>query len=263
MIWLHPGVGEMTEQYEITLDKQHYSVVKSNELIQKTTYSLSAQAQKIILYLVSRIKPGDTEFEDCTFDVAEFCKIAGIDYKDSRSRSYVRAALDKLLDQKFQINTDDYEKKGVWIYETTLNKKAETITVRFTETLKPFLLQLSENFTAYELANVLSMKSKYAIRLYELLKSHSNQKVVSYDVARLRGLMLIDKYPQYKEFKRNVIDKAVSEINLYTDLDVSYEPQKTGRSVTSLLFNMKKKETKDNVTALLARHDRLNKRKVD
>ena len=55
-----------------------YKVIKYNDLIQKTRHQLSMQEQKIVLYLISKIKPGDTELTDYKFDVAEFCEICGI-----------------------------------------------------------------------------------------------------------------------------------------------------------------------------------------
>lgn len=243
------------------LDKQHYSVVKSNRLIKKTRFSMSAQGQKVILYLISKIKPNDTEFEECEFDVIEFCEITGIDYKHKSNFEYVRNVLDSLHSQKFFIDEDRVS--GVWVPTAQISETGTKIAIKFHDALKPYLLQLKDNFTSYELANILAMKSKYSIRLYELLKSESYKGSVSFEVEKLRNIMFIEAYPNYKEFKRNVIDKAINEINLYTDLNIEYEPQKTGRKICSILFHITKKDTKDNVTALLARHDRLNKRKVD
>ena len=48
----------MTEQEKI--DQQYALVVKSNELIRKNRFSLSLTEQRIVLYLISKIKPNET-----------------------------------------------------------------------------------------------------------------------------------------------------------------------------------------------------------
>ena len=50
-------------------------VAKSNDLIQKSRFSLTAQQQKIVLYLISKITPEDTEFKRYKFSINEFYNI--------------------------------------------------------------------------------------------------------------------------------------------------------------------------------------------
>ena len=54
------------ELYELA-EERNQLVVKHNSLIQKTRYSLSTQQQKIILYLISKIKPDDDELKEYDF----------------------------------------------------------------------------------------------------------------------------------------------------------------------------------------------------
>ena len=56
------------------------TVVKANELIQKSRFSLSLQQQKIVLYLISQITPFDEDFKLYEFSIIEFCRVSGIDY---------------------------------------------------------------------------------------------------------------------------------------------------------------------------------------
>ena len=58
---------------------RNYKIIKSNELIQKSKYELSAQEQKIIMYLISKVKPDDEAFITMDFDIIEFCCVCGID----------------------------------------------------------------------------------------------------------------------------------------------------------------------------------------
>ena len=60
-------------------------VVKSNDLIQRSRFHLTLQQQKIVLYLISHITPYDDEFKLYDFDIADFCKVCGIDYTSGKN----------------------------------------------------------------------------------------------------------------------------------------------------------------------------------
>ena len=53
-------------------------VVKKNELIQKTRYALNSNEQKILLYVISKIKPDDKELYEYDFGLQEICDVLGI-----------------------------------------------------------------------------------------------------------------------------------------------------------------------------------------
>jgi hypothetical protein len=63
---------------QITTERSH-AIVKHNRLIQKSRHNLSLQEQKIILYLVSKIKPEDTKLKQYEFRLSEFCRVCGIE----------------------------------------------------------------------------------------------------------------------------------------------------------------------------------------
>ena len=53
-------MAEIMEQNEIDKAREQL-VVKANEVIQKNRYSLNSVEQKIVIYLISKIKPDDKE----------------------------------------------------------------------------------------------------------------------------------------------------------------------------------------------------------
>ena len=147
-------------------------VKKSNELIQKSRFSLSLQQQKIILYLISQITPYDEDFKVFEFSHIEFCKACGIDDKNGKNYRNVKNTIRALQEETIQIDLANGCNTTVsWIESPEINSGSGTIRVRFCKDLKPFLLQMRENFTSYELIWVLYFKSKYTIRLYELIKT--------------------------------------------------------------------------------------------
>jgi plasmid replication initiation protein len=46
----------------------------------------------------------------------------------------------------------------------------------------------------------------------------------------------IHSYEIYSNFRREVIERALREINTYTDLNLEYKPIKTGKKVTRIIF---------------------------
>ena len=60
---------------------RNYYVVKSNALIQKSRFSLSLQAQRCLLFAISRIKFSDQPSTEYSFAIKDICEACGIDMK--------------------------------------------------------------------------------------------------------------------------------------------------------------------------------------
>lgn len=94
-------------------------------------------------------------------------------------------------------------------------------------------------FTKYQI-DVIVKLGCYGIILFELIVSclHQDFKQKSYTIEYLKEKFnCVDKYKNVAEFKRNVIDRAISDIHEYTTIRISYEQKKVGRSVSELLFS--------------------------
>ena len=75
---LHQRIATHYENKDAqTEDSRSMVVVKSNSLIQQTRYELSLQEQRLLLYLISKIKPDDKTLEEIEISIKEFCKIIG------------------------------------------------------------------------------------------------------------------------------------------------------------------------------------------
>ena len=112
----------------------------------------------------------------------------------------------------------------------------------FAQKMIPYLSVLEREFTKYKLESIAKMTSTHAIRLYELLMQWGSvgERDVSIEWLK-RQTQIEGKYTAIKDFKKSVIDVAVSQINEYTDLEVSYDQRKSGRTVTHLIFTFKPK----------------------
>lgn len=231
------------------------TVVKANELIQKSRFSLSLQQQKVVLYLISQIKSYEEDFTECQFSIQDFCRVCGIDYTSGKNYSALKTAIKEIADKSIWIRLEDGRETLLrWIEKPYINHKDGTVRIRLDRDMKPFLLQLQKNFTQYELVWTLHFKSKYTIRLYELVKSIHYYDLESYTrrftLDELKQLLDGEKYKAYQDFKRYVLEPAIEEINKHSDKLVSYEPIKNGRAVSGIALTI---ESKDSIEALKIR----------
>lgn len=242
-----------TEQFK-ALEKR---VVKANNLIQKSRFSLSLQQQKIVLYLISQITPYDEDFKLYEFSIAEFCRVCGIEVESGKNYQDLKTAIKEIADKSVWIEIAEDEETIVrWIEKPYINKKSGIIKIKLDEDMKPFLLQLKQNFTSYELIWTLHFKSKYSIRMYELIKSihfrELEEYTREYTLDELRRLLDAENYNTYQRLKDRVIIPALNEINNYSDKNVQFEPIKKGKSVEKIRFRI---TTKDSLHALKLRND--------
>lgn len=215
-------------------------VVKSNDLIQKTRYDLSTKQQKILLFLISKIKTNDNSSKFYEFTINEFCEICDIEKNNGKNINNIKKDILNLEKKRFFMDNENTSISMGWINKTKIHKKNGLIQIRFDDDIFPFLFQLKENFTQYSILNTLSMKSKYSIRLYELFKSYENLNIeVCYSVENFQKLMN-SNYTRWIDVKKRVLEPALNEINNLTDIYVDCIYKKQGRAVSKIYFTINK-----------------------
>lgn len=224
---------------------QEYYVVKSNELIQKARYSLTVQQQKLILFAISKIKKNDPPEKVYELSIDEVCSVMGLEL-DAGGIYYKRIKDDLLkLTNRLWVKFPDRESTVAWLNDADIIPLSGTVYISFHPKMCPFLFELQNRYTQYQLYEVLTLKGKYSIRLYELLRSfimqdelrEGKEKEVSYSVDELKELLCCTSYKRWAEFDRCVLRKAVDEINLTSDIiKVSYDTYKRGNKITMINF---------------------------
>ncbi|MCL2410408.1 MAG: replication initiation protein [Treponema sp.] len=229
---------------------RNYKVVKANELIQKSRFDLNLQEQKIILYIISKIKPADLEFEEYSFSIQDFCEVCGFDNTSGKNYENIKKSLQDLRNKSVWIQINDKRQTTLaWFDKVTIDRGSGVVTLKIDDHMKPYLLALKSNFTQYELFYTLAMKSRYSIRLYELLKSHEFRINKIFGVDELKVLLSAEKYERFPDFKRRVLDIAVKEINEVSDLNAEYEIIKKGRKSDNIDFEIRLKvETNERIS---------------
>lgn len=249
------------EKIEI-LKKREYLVVKGNELIQQNRFELSLQEQKTVAYICSMIKPiNDNSFQlEYEFNIREYCKVCGIDYAGGKNYKDVKATLKHLADRSMWLDDGESETLMRWLSYVRVNKKSEKVLIEIDRTIAPFLFDLKNKFTQYQLYNILAMKSAFSVRIYELMKSYAYQKSKTFDLdelKRLLGVENVKSYERFPDFRRKVLEIAEREINELTDINISFKPIPKGRKVVKVKFSIEQKSIIERAIAGETANDRL------
>ncbi|MBT9937837.1 replication initiation protein, partial [Anaerostipes hadrus] len=166
----------MTLEESFNIEKKKgYMVVKGNELIQKNRFELSLTEQKTVAYICSMIQPmqkSESGFQlEYEFNIREYCKICDIAYDSGKNYTFVKDTLKKLSDRSMWLTFGDEEVLCRWLAKVKTNKRSGIAHIKLDEDLAPYLFDLKQQFTQYQLYNVLGMKSAFSVRIYELMKS--------------------------------------------------------------------------------------------
>lgn len=217
-------------------------VVKSNDLIQ-ARYELSLNEQKIILYTVSKLDEKQKDFNIIPIEIGEFINLLGT--SDLRYTE-IRKLIEGLRDKGLTIKTERGELVTGWLSSIEYIKNTGIIELEFSKKLVPYLLQLKRKFTRYQLKNILYLSNKHSIRIYELLKQYENIGNRTFTIDELKKILMLEgQYKAFADFDKRVLKPTMEEINDYTDLKVSYEKIKKGRSIHSIKYKIELKEIDD------------------
>jgi len=225
-------------------EQRNYKIVKANDLVRKARYDLNLLELKILSFIFSKVRPTDTKTQEYIFSIKDFCQVCGIDYINGQNYINVKNALKQLRNKSFWMNTESGQEVLIgWLQYVVISKKDGNITVKLDENMHKYIIGVANKFTQYELLCTLPMASRYSVRIYEILKSYAYAKRHIFDVENLKEQVSATNYKRFPDFRRKVIEKAVMEINLYSDIEVSWEPIHKGRKVEKLLFIIKKRDT--------------------
>lgn len=234
-----------TREDEIRTERSQF-VAKSNALIQRTRYELTLEEQRLLLYIISKIKPEDEKLKYYEFTIRDYCEVCGINIDAVPDMyNYIKRTITTLKSRTFWIKRDrdgaEEEVTVQWLDKAIMKKRSGLVAIKLDDDLAPYLLELKGLYTQYQLINVLPMKGKYSARLYEILRAElprdRRYREVTYTLEDLQDRLGITeengksyiKNPTM--FRKFVMDGALEEIALYTDITASAEYLKAGKKI--------------------------------
>lgn len=229
--------SELVDRGVVTVFNSDYLVTKRNDLITARFIDMSYEELRLIDMLVSLIQPTDIDFKPYKFDISYLMEFLGVDDPDKYIT--IPKVTKRLMSDVIEIK----EKNKIiqvpfpWLSYAEYDKTTGTVTLKLNPVLKPYLLGLKSNFTRHKVFySQILKKSKYSLRLYQILKRYEyedNDPVI--DLEELKYMLDTD-YKEYKDFRRRVLEPSQKAINNKSDILFKYEEIKEKRKVMSLKF---------------------------
>ena len=232
-IWKNDRNFEIEEHEE----QRRYYVVEHNDLISKARQDLTARELKLMDFVISKIKPSDTNFTKVNTSMYELTKVLDLK-RNGKTYSDLARNIGDL--RKKEVLIYNKEKKSVtqtgWVSEATYEENGQ-IEILLSSKLAPYLLGLKDNYTQYLLHDTVQLNSKYAILLYKLMREADKDRGKKITILQGSPNDFMEwsgapKTYDYGKLKDKILKKAIEEINLkIDDMDLELFQARRGRQV--------------------------------
>ncbi|MFP6239033.1 replication initiation protein [Helicobacter pylori] len=230
---------------------QKYLVTKDNQFIYAKYGDTTANELKFFYYVISKLNSiSDKDFELHEVPISEILGEV-LSHESEDNYTYIKnlcRSLSKRILEDETLVFDPVTNKKEEMFEVMaifkriqyLKRKA-VICYQLNDCLKPYLLGLRKNFTQIPLQHILPINSGYAIRIYQMLLSElkQNRNEATIPLLQLQDVLCVPK-SMYKwdNFKRNVLEPSIKEINATTDIVASYTTKKQRQKITEIVFEI-------------------------
>lgn len=215
--------------------------IRQHNALTNARYEYTELQLDLFFFIVSKLRKDekDTIYQ---LDVRELSKLTGKRYNGA----YLQKATADMGSRMLEIE-DDKEYRQIWMFQQIRYIKGEGI-IEFdlTKYVLPYLFQLKNNFTSYELAAALRLTSKYAKRIYQLCSQWKDVgETRKYDLEEFKKMLgLLDekgneKMERISQLREKVLDVSVKQINEHTELHISYNLEKRGKTFRYISFTVK------------------------
>jgi plasmid replication initiation protein len=236
-------VEKSVNRREVTFNTDNY-VVMANNMVLHSASNLNLNELKLLRFIIMQTEKGDKDLFEFDVAVKDLCKLLDIKSKDMYKR--IDTMTTHLMQEVIRIGDDSKQEWRKFHWVDVCEYKKGIITIKLSEQLKPFLLGLRGCFTRYQLSEIISLKSTYAIRIYEMINGYLNENNLPHADVAIEFSISIDeirratdtekKFERYSAFKTKVIDNALKEINEKSKYYVTATPYKRGKTIVGFEF---------------------------
>jgi plasmid replication initiation protein len=217
-------------------------VTQDNALI-SASYAMSLNEKRLLVLALSKIDPMGKAWLDggkAKVTAKEWSDVFGIDSKVAYQR--LRLASKELYNRSVRIWGDNHTGEEIrWLSAQKYSKKNGYVEMSFGREMVYYLSGMVDQFTSYQLLKVSGLKSTHSIRMYELAKQFAGTGWRHIELDDMRDMFKLGpSYKRWIDLKKFVIDRACTEVTAKSDLKLSYQPIKKGRSVHAIKLIVKK-----------------------
>lgn len=219
-------------------DVYNLKVTRSNKLV-RSSYSLSLNERRLIELSIATLGKDEAIPDELIITAKQFSDTYNISPKLVYRE--LKSATNNLYEQSVIVDNPmvkGHRRKFRWVDGVEYQDAEGYVKLSFTKWVKPYLQQLSREFTSYRLLEIGKLNSSHAIRLYELIQQYSSTGWREETLEELRKLFGVqDNYSEWFEFNRRVLKPAIDSINKNTQWNVKAEKKTKGRRITAIKFH--------------------------
>lgn len=215
--------------------------IRQHNAITAARYDYSACQLDLLFCLLSQLKKEDSS------DIPYRINIGDVERMTGRQWNYqqLQEATADMGSRMFEVESDKTYKQ-LWMFQKVEYIKGQgCLEIVLSKFIRPYLFELKDNFTSYQLHSALKLSSKYAKRIYQLASQWKDiGETKAYTINELKLMLKLkdphgkqpEQFEKFSQFKARVLDIAMRQINEHTDIKINYNLIKQGRSFHSIRF---------------------------
>lgn len=215
-------------------------VLMKNNMLIKARYDINVYENKLFILLLHKLQKINETTCVCVMKTDEIKKV--LNARAVRSKKEIARVFSDL-----RKCTIFFKKENSWgefgfINGYEYDEKKDAFIVEASEKVHSMLRDyMKDGYTPINMQIWLSLRGSYAQRFYDFLRLWSGTKtIITYKIDELKELLMLeDKYPRYAEFKRRVVQPAITELNKTGYFNIEISENKVGRKVESIDFIVK------------------------
>ncbi|MCR5890341.1 replication initiation protein [Hymenobacter sp. J193] len=198
--------------------------VRQHNVLTTAHYSYTKLQMDLMIFLLSKLRNSQDDLV-YLLPVKELDKATG----NEHNYTYLQEATEDMGSRVFKVkNGNRYEQ--IWMFQKVAYLEGEgIIEMTLSSTILPYLFDLKNNFTSYEIAASLKLNSIYAKKIYPLCSQWKDKDATPiYDILELKGILgiwdekeRVEGYPNFGDFNARVLAPSIKAINEVTDLEIS------------------------------------------
>jgi len=215
-------------------------VVQLNKFIKGDVSAFSVNDLKIFKLIISKVDSTDSLFKD--FYEISTDEIKALNISEKHLYNETRKTLKRLANIYITFDDEDTIREvGLIRNDFKFEKYSKRILINFNDDMGEYLINLKKNFFMYDLIDIVNFKFKHTLKFYEYIKSH-NLNVIKLKIETVKDILdLKNKYNRYTNFKKDVLEVILEEINECSNtLFISYSEEKYGPKVKYIIFHIKR-----------------------
>lgn len=222
----------------------NYNVVVSNYIV-RSAQTLNLVEKRILMAGIAKLGGINKEIK---LTAQEYAETYDVNIKTAYNE--LKSAVDTLMKRQLSWQIKDGRKIGtrrtVWVQGYDYFKDEGLVKFRFSEYIFPFLFELQNEFTKYQLKQAAALRSIHSWRLLELFEQMKDKKDgsgwLSMSIEEFWHAMEAKESHKknFSDLRRWVIEPAIRELTEKDNWLIEWEARKRGRKVATLFFKFQR-----------------------